>query len=275
MLLSGAQLLGPVARRLICPERWTDAYPAWESFAQELDALLEYADAEGGLHHLAPRLESKNAQRDEALEELRVAYWLHNWRFPVVRWEPRGLGGKVGEYLISTPEKKRVFVEVKSPGWEGQLSNAERQAGRAKQPKYQNLEGGAVGNWIPLQKCIASAKTYPKFAPTQPNLLVVADDLMVPLHYCLDHVEVALYNRHPGYGTTGYFNSPSYENLGGVGIFRAFSGGRGVEYEFKIFDNPFALPATKLPASLMGTFKEKKTGIVRATFTGNTTRHVF
>src|SRR5260221_457818 len=166
MLLSGAQLLGPVARRLICPERWTDAYPAWESFAQELDALLEYADAEGGLHHLAPRLESKNAQRDEALEELRGAYWL-------------------------------------------------------------------------------------------------------------DHVEVALYNRHPGYGTTGYFNSPSYENLGGVGIFRAFSGGRGVEYEFKIFDNPFALPATKLPASLMGTFKEKKTGIVRATFTGNTTRHVF
>jgi len=263
MHLSGAQLLGPVARRLICPDRWTDAYPAWEPYAQEFDALLEYADTEGGLRHLVPRLESKNAQRNEALEELRVAYWLHNWGFPIVQWEPPGLGGKVGEYLISTPENSCVFVEVKSPGWEGELSDAERQAGRAKQPKFLARGGGAVGNWIPLQRCIR--KAYPKFAPTRPNLLVVADDLMFPLHYGLEHVEIALYNRQPGYGTTGYFNSPAFENLGGVGIFGAFSADRGVEYAFKIFDNPFALPATKLPAALSETFKEKKTGIVRAT----------
>jgi hypothetical protein len=275
MILAGAKLFGPVARRLICTDRWKDAYPAREAYAQELDALLEYADAQGALHHLRPRLESKNSQRDEALEELRVAYWLHNFGFSVVQWEPPGLNGKVGEYLIDTPEQNRVFVEVKSPGWEGQLSNAERQAGRAKQPKYQDGEGGAVGNWIPLQKCISSAKTYPKFAPTQPNLLVVADDLMFPLHESLHHVEVALYNKHPAYGTTGFFNSSAFENLGGVGIFRAFSGGRGVEYEFKIFDNPFALPATKVPDSLLKEFKEKKTGIVRATFTGNMTRYVF
>jgi hypothetical protein len=49
----------------------------------------------------------------------------------------------VGEYLIDTPEGQHVFVEVKSPGWEGELSDEERTAGRAKQPKYQQEEGGA------------------------------------------------------------------------------------------------------------------------------------
>ena len=110
-----------------------------------------------------------------------------------------------------------VFVEVKSPGWEGELSDKERRAGRAKQPKYQPRGGGAFGNWQPLQKCIASAKTYPKFAPTQPNLLIVADDLMVSLPDSIWHVEIGLYADHTGYGEMGYFTSSRFENLGGVG----------------------------------------------------------
>jgi hypothetical protein len=47
---------------------------------------------------LHTRLESENTQRDEALDELRVAYLLHHSQFPVVQWEPPGLNGKVGEY---------------------------------------------------------------------------------------------------------------------------------------------------------------------------------
>jgi len=191
--------------------------------------------------------------------------------FPIVQWEPPGLNGKFGEFNISTLEQKCVFVEVKNPGWEGELSVAERQAGRAKQPKYRGLEGGAFGNWIPLQKCIASKNTYPKFDPAQPNLLVVADDLKVSLHDCPEHAEIALYNTHKGYGTTGYFTSRAFENLGGVGIFGAFSGGRGVEYEFSIFENPFALPTAKVPDSIVKKFKQKATGIVLATYTGTMT----
>jgi len=72
-----------------------------------------------------------------------------------VQWEPPGLNGKFGEFNISTLEQKSVFVEVKNPGWEAELSVAEGQAGRAKQPKYRGL-GIAFGNWTPLQKCIAS-----------------------------------------------------------------------------------------------------------------------
>lgn len=262
----GPKLFGPVARRLLAPARWTDAFPAFPEWAQELDELLLFADSQGQLSRFVPKLESKNTQRDEALDELRVAYLLHHTGFPIVQWDPPGLNGKVGEYLIGTPKHQNVFVEVKSPGWEGELTPAEIQAGRAKQEKYQRGEGGAFGNWDSVQRCIASRRTYPKFTGTQPNLLIIADDLQVSLHDSLNHVEIALYNTHPGYGTSGYFNTAQFENLGGVGVFRALLalGGPGVQYEFKLFDNPFALPRTKLPDSLLK-LKTKQSGIVRAT----------
>src|SRR5258708_24471072 len=268
MLEYGAKALGPVARRLVSPARWTDEYPSCSTFAKELDALLLFADEQDRLRQFVPRLEARNTQRDEALSELRVAYWLHHNSLPILQWEPPGLNRKVGEYLIGTPDGHKVFVEVKSPGWESELSDEERRAGRTKQPKHQQGEGGAFGNWEALHKCIASPKTYPKFSRNQPNLLVVADDLKVGLHDSIWHVEIALYADHKGYGEMGYFTSPRFENLGGVAIFGAYSyffSNRGLEYEFQIFDNPFALASTKLPESFLR-FKTRATGIVRATY---------
>jgi hypothetical protein len=84
----------------------------------------------------------------------------------------------------------------------------------------------------------------------------------------LNHVEIALYANHDRYGEMGYLTSPKFENLGGVGIFRAlsmaFSAIPSVEYEFKLFDNPFALPSVKLPDSLLK-FKTKIRRTVRGT----------
>lgn len=262
--------MGPVARKLISPLRWRDKYPAWPDYAKELDQLLLFADGQKRLDEFVPKIESRDKQRDEALNELRVAYWFHHMHFPIVQWEPPGLNPRIGEYLINTPEQIRVFVEVKSRGWEGELSDKERSAGRTKQPKYDGLDGGAFGNWQPLQKCIASEKTYPKFSPIQPNLLVVCDDLMVSLHDSIWHVEIGLYANHKGYGDYGYFTSARFENLGAVAVFNAVSAkyerkGGGIDYEFQLFDNPFALPATKLPDSMLR-FKTKTRGIVRGTF---------
>jgi hypothetical protein len=263
---SGAKALGPVARRLVSPDRWTDPYPATPEWAKELDVLLRFADERGRLSSFVPRLESRNHNRDEALNELRVAYWFAQNGFPVVQWEPSGLNGMKGEYLINSPDAVSVFVEVKSPGWEGDLTNEERKAGRTKQPKYREEDGGAFGNWQPIQRCIASPKTYPKFTPTQPNLLVISDDLMVGLHDSPEHVEIALYADHKGYGETGYFTSSRFENIGGLGVFQAvkFWEREGVEYEFRLFDNPFALSSTKLPGSLLR-FKAGTRGTLRET----------
>ena len=103
-------------------------------------------------------------------------------------------------------------------------------------------------------------------------MLIVADDLQVSLLDSPNHVEIALYADRQRYGEMGYFASAKFENLGGVGVYRAvvFSEDRNVEYEFRLFDNPFALPSTKLPDSLLR-FKTKTSGIVRATFTGRST----
>src|SRR6266851_3236712 len=129
---SGGKRLGSVARRLISPDGWKDGYPGPPAYAKELDVLLQFADQTGCLSRFVPRLESKDPQRDEALNELRIAHFFHHGGFSILQWDPPGLNGKVGEYLIDTPEREAVFIEVKSPGWEGELSVAERQAGRAR-----------------------------------------------------------------------------------------------------------------------------------------------
>jgi hypothetical protein len=215
-------------------------------FKEELDTVLQFADSQNRTGQFVPRLESKNTQRDEALNELRVAYFFHRSGFPIVQWEPPGLNGKRGEYLLSTPEGGKIFVEVKSPGWESELSDAERQAGRTKEPKYRGRGGGAVRHSEDLRRCISSA--YPKFAPTQPNLLVISDDFLVPLDFTQPYsADIALYDRH-----SGYFMSSKYKNIGGIGIFTAEgTTRRGVEYRFQVFDNPFALVQTMLPESIL------------------------
>jgi hypothetical protein len=245
--------LGPVARRLICPANWTDQYPRNEAYRKELDVLLAFAEKQNGLRIYKPKLESKNAKRDEYLNELRVAFFLHQRGLPLLRWDPPGLNGRVGEFLVGSPELHNVFVEVKSPGWEGELSNEERAMDRTKQPKYEKAGCFAVGNWEPLRRCISSA--YPKFNPSQPNLLVVADDLKFSLHDSLSHVEIALYACQKAYGHSygqcGYFTSARFKNLGGVGIFEASSAGGAVDYGFHVFPNHFALASAKLPESLL------------------------
>lgn len=240
--------LGPIARRLISPARWKDQYPAWPAFRLELDTLLAFG-SETGFPDLVPRIESKAAQRDEMIQELRVAYFLQNNGFPIANWSPPGLNGKVGEYLVGSPEGQNIFVEVKSPGWEGQLSIAELKAGRANLPKYDKLGGGAVGNWIPVQKCIVAA--YPKFNPTQANLLVIADDLRVGLCDSLFQVEIAVSNTHSGYGEMGHFTSSRFENLGGLGVFWYSVSRSKVEYHLKVFENPYALTSVGLPQSIL------------------------
>ena len=267
MLGTGALRLGPAARKLISPDKWTDDYPAWESYSRELDALVDWASANGCLWRFQSRLESKNTQRDEALAELRLAYLLDSMGFPIVGWDPPGVNGKKGEYLLATPETIDVFVELKSPGWESELTPAQRAAGRQHRPKYDGMGGGAVGNFQAVHQCIARPNTYPKFTTTQANLLIIADDLNLSLHDMLFQVEGALYGAKLQYGEDGYFTSNRFENLGGLGVFYAFSAApsRGIEYQFVIYENPHALPTTKLPQSLLEPFRETFNCIVKGT----------
>jgi hypothetical protein len=264
---SGALQLGPVARRLLSPDKWTDGYPAWAAFSRELDALLYWADLKGCLSRFLGPLESRNHQRDEALNELRLAYLFDSLGYPVIQWDPPGANGKIGEFLLDTPEKVPVFSELKSPGWESELSPAQIKAGRQHLPKYNGLDGGAVGNYQPVHRCMASPKTYPKFTDNQANLLIISDDLKLSLHDTLFQVEGALYGPKQHYGEDGYFTTNRFENIGGLGVFYAYSSAasQGLEYKFVIYENHHALPATKLPQSLLDECKETFTCIVKGT----------
>jgi hypothetical protein len=263
---AGAERLGPVARKLICPDKWSDGYPGPPAYVKELDVLLQFADERGCLQRFVPTIESRNKQRDEAINELRLAYLLENLGFPIVGWDPPGLGKMKGEFTLESPDKVQIFTEIKSPGWESELPPAAIQAGRTKEPKYKGLAGGAVGNWRAVHRCISSPKTYPKFTDNQSNLLIISDDLFLTLFDSLYQVEGALYGSKQHFGEDGYFTSGQFENIGGLGVFYAYSSSpsRGLEYKFIVFENPCALAATKLPPSLLQ-YGEEFHCIVRGT----------
>ncbi|MGB8801409.1 MAG: hypothetical protein WCC97_12030 [Candidatus Acidiferrales bacterium] len=253
-LMHGGTRFGTLTSTLLFPLPWKDDYPSCQEWADELECLLTFADSQGQRTAFLPRIKTNRAnQRDEALNELRVAMPLQSNGFPIVAWSPAGLGAMVGEYLVRAPEPVNVFVEVKSPGWESELSHAERLAGRAQLPKHLDGEGGAFANWDGIRKCIKSSKTYAKFSTAQPNLLVIADDFFVSLSDTETQIDIGLYSDRSGYGNeTGYFTSPAYRNLGGAAVFGAFVGGKGmVEYKFRVYENRYAASDTKLPKSIL------------------------
>jgi hypothetical protein len=188
-------------------------------------------------------------QRDEALAELRTAFFFSRNGFPIVQWDPPGASGAVGEYLLSA-NGHPVFTEVKSPGWEAELSEEERKAGRTKKPKYVHGDARAVAPWLQTRECIERA--YHKFKDDQSNLLVIADDFHVSLVDDVELVQIGLFENRGIYGgEMGCFATSTYERLGGVALFSAKLMSRIVEYEMIVLSNPFALPATQLPEALI------------------------
>ncbi len=247
-----------LSERLLREARWAGqgAYPAHPEYAVELEGLLGFMQAHNRLDSFWPRLTGPRPQeRDDALQELRVARYLTSLGFPIAQWEPPGNGNLIGEFSVKAPPSLDMFVEIKSPGWEGELTQEQRDAGRAKQEKYQYLEGGAVG---PAQKIRMSVrKAYPKFLPSQPNLLVIADDLFVPLATWGDlPADQALFLRSTILeGEAGYFTSRTFENLGGVALFKAeLPVGKSLRYEFLLYPNLMARAETALPKKFTETF---------------------
>jgi hypothetical protein len=243
--------LGPMASRLFSPVPWTDDYPASQEWDDELEILLEFCDSQGQLARFLPKLRiPRNRQRDATLSELRVALFLHSGGFPIMAWEPPGNNGKVGEYSVMTPEGRAVFTEVKSRGWESELTQEERDSGRVKLPKYLDNDRASYANWKGVRDCISAA--YSKFTSSESNLLVIADDFFVNLlRTSRWQIDVALFTKFDVYGgEIGYFATETFRNLGAVAVFAAEVSDFPVEYRFQIFQNPYALVEAAIPPSL-------------------------
>jgi hypothetical protein len=244
--------LGPLSQRVLGGARSAGKgeYPAFQEWADELERLLAFAVTQAQFARFETRLSRGRAhERDEALQELRTAFFLSHNGFPILKWEPPGLPPTFGEYTLGA-EGQNVFVEVKSPGWEAELSADEIKAGRAKRPKWVDGDGRAVAPWLQARQCVARA--YRKFTDTQPNLLVIADDFHVPLTNESDQLAIALFERNTVFnGEPGYFTGSAYERLGGVAVFSATLARSDVEYAFRLFENPCAVDRTRIPSSLI------------------------
>jgi hypothetical protein len=253
--VSKALPLGSLAAGKLKSNPWSDGYPALQADVEELEALLSFAQAEGRIDLFVARLQGKRAQRDETLNELRLGLHFKSIRYRIVEWEPLGNNGKRGEYSVTHNGVDVIFVEVKSPGWEGELTPQERLAGRTKKPKYipEERRGGPHALWQQIRACITRA--YPKFAPDKRNLLVIADDFRAPPDR--PQMDVALYNPNadlgcPEYGL-GCFASSTFENLGSVAWIenRLLTSRNYFDdcYRLHCHPNPFALKPFEIPSA--------------------------
>jgi len=245
--------LGPLASTVINNAKWNnqDKYPSFQDYADEFETLLLFAQDQGVHQLYFSKLVATTRQRDAALDELRVALHFDRNGFPILKWNPVGLPPKEGEYLISTPSATNVFVEVKSPTWQSELTQQRIDAGRTHEPKYQFCEGGAFALWLNIQYAID--KAYDKFSPALPNLLVIPGDgtFVSMRHGIHSHAHEALYIDREPYN--GRFTTPAFQNLGGIAIFWMDGGLSPVEYFMKVFLNAYAL--VPLPQELAELFK--------------------
>jgi hypothetical protein len=246
---------GPLTTSLKADAAWEvkypdDKYPAWQDYADECETLLSFAQIHGVLDRFRPRLCDKPSKRDEALAELRVEYFLESSGFPIVDFEPKDAGNRTLECSIALGQGQNGLVEVKSPGWESELTDQEIKAGRQKQPKYQHLQGRAAGPVPIIQRAVN--KALPKFTGKAPTILFIADD-------CFMHVgewghgplQMALTQNSITYGP-GLFNLLEYATIGAVCLFwdLAIAGKPGIQYNTTSLVNPNAAPSAKIPDHL-------------------------
>ena len=151
-----------------------------------------------------------------------------------------------------------MFVEVKSPGWEAEVPTIPgAKSTRLSQPKHIHAQGGSTAPWRSIRDSVK--KAYPKMPDTMPTLLVIQDDLMVPLHSWLETVDIALYcprgrGQHDPKSSylaeDGCFVGSDFERLGAVGVLNIEYPFEGTRYRFTLFDNPHCLEAVDVPRTI-------------------------
>ena len=242
--------LGPLTQHLARASQWDDIYPASQGWANECERLLAFADAHGQLQRFWPRLTAKKQQRDEALNEIRVAHFLSGAGYPILGWEVIDAPPSNVEFEIGLGTGSTAFVEVKSPGWEGELGYAERKAGRKKLEKYVGPEARPADPIGVIRR--TAEKARPKFSGSRPSLLVIADDCFVNLgEWGWGPLKVALTSKTIGYGD-GLFHQIRFSVLGGVSLFRVSGvNQRDVKYSSLCLANPNALRSATLPGELV------------------------
>lgn len=231
--------IGPLTCLIADGARWRreDWFPRTQPIADETERLLEFLRYRNRLEQFLPRLRDDARARDKALAEVRMAFFLSRNGFEVVAWEPfTGKGGHTGEFSVRWNGGPAIMVEVKAPDWQGELSEMEQRGDRKLLGKYVDGEARSV-NSSAQPEYVIRRKAVPKLTETQPNLVVIADDLFISpvTSPCLGgRIEALL-------------AEPNNNVIGGVLFFKASEYHNEVEYTIRFFPNPDALPACRIP----------------------------
>lgn len=214
--------LGPLTRAVVEGAIWREEseYPAFQVWADEAESLLAFLVAQGVFERFLPRLRAREREKTAALAEARAGFFFHRNAFRIIRWEPEEVPGRPGDLDIQWRDSEPIFVEVKGPDWQAELTDVKRGAGRKDLPKYINAEGRAIA---PQERVTyAISKALPKLGERRANLVVVVDDLFVsPLDLPKDYLTAVIAKD---------LTDPARNLVGGVFLLNPVCYGDVVEY---------------------------------------------
>jgi hypothetical protein len=206
-----------------------------------MEIVLQYLDQEGQFERLLSRLRDDTRSRNSTLAEARAARFLHGLGFQILQWEPPSVTGCPGDLLAQMEDPTPIFIEVKAPDWQGELSEDERPQ-RKTLGKHVDAEARAVSP-IEMPFQVIRNNALKKFTDDQPNLVVIVDDLFDSPASARGVIE--------GY-VDEFFHDPETARVGGI-LFLCpqCPVGRPVSYSSNFYHNPAALDRCRLPKAVI------------------------
>ena len=247
---------GPLLDCMCSSASWRnqDDFPSNQIWADEIERVLSHLEAHGQFQRYLPNLRGKLTQRYGALAEARVSFFLCRIGFSIISWEPQGDANSLGEFEVQWRSTSPIFVEVKAPTWEGELTETERDKGRKKVGKYKQAEARTLDTIGKVIAAISKAKKQSKFAVGRSNLLVVYTSLMFVSPFELNpqivvpRVKSALRD---------------YPTLGGVLLFDANYRNLTIDYDSLFIANEAKNCTGSLPKVVVEGFKRRQNAVKR------------
>ncbi|NPV58865.1 MAG: hypothetical protein HPY75_04275 [Actinobacteria bacterium] len=248
--------LGPLTRKILTNAPWVgqDDFPSSQEWADFIERLLTHIKSQGQFEHYSCMLCSDISQRDSAFSEILASYFFKRKGFTILNYDPNTKNHV--DLEIQWRDSPIIYCEVKNPGWEGELSDAEKLGARKRMPKYVSGEARSIN---PTERIFyAIEKAREKFPEHTPNLVVVVPDLFVSVTEKLfPPMEKELKEL---------ISKKDNRIIGGVILIEAINYGRGVQIFYLFLENENANVNNRLPVEVVK-------GLASGSFTGFDGKH--
>jgi hypothetical protein len=204
-------------------------FPPHQATANDLERLFAWVDRHGQFERFLPRLRARPKERDAAVAEIRAAWFLEALDFEIASWEPY-ITSQAGEFEIRWPGTPPLFVEVKGPTWESELTPEEQRGPRKEQARI--IDGEGRWSAPSVEARAAAFKTMGKLTKDRPSMLVVMDRMFRSPAADLELADL-----------TAVLSDPAFDGLGGILCIDAScfkNDGCSVDYRVLFAANPRA-----------------------------------